>query len=96
VNDIIGREFSDEIEFAWIEEQVVDQKIQAEVLSTYVANGIMSINQAREKLGEEPDADPSASTLMVKTATGFFARRTTAKRKMTHGRVHTRRFACLA
>jgi len=70
-NTIIEREFSDEIEFCWAEEQVVDQKIQAEVLSTYVSNGILSINQAREKIGEQPDPNPAASQLMVKTNTGF-------------------------
>jgi hypothetical protein len=35
-NDIIEREFSDEVEFAWLEEETVDQKIQSEVISTYV------------------------------------------------------------
>jgi HK97 family phage portal protein len=70
-NEIISREFSEEIEFAWTEEEVVDQKVQSEILSTYVQSGILTINQAREKIGEEPDSDPAANKLLVKTATGF-------------------------
>jgi hypothetical protein len=70
-NDIIEREFSDEVEFAWLEEETVDQKIQSEVISTYVQSGIFTINQAREKLGEEPDPNPAANTLMAMTKTGF-------------------------
>lgn len=70
-NEIICKEFSDEIEFAWLEEEVVDQKVQAEVISTYVQNGILTINQAREKIGEEPDPNPAANTLMAMTPSGF-------------------------
>jgi hypothetical protein len=31
----------------------------------------LTINQVRERLGEEPDPDPNANRLMVKTATGY-------------------------
>jgi hypothetical protein len=61
----------DEVEFAWLEEEVVDQKVQAEVVSTLVGSGIITINQAREKLGEEPDPNPAANTLMAMTKTGL-------------------------
>jgi hypothetical protein len=71
INGIIEREFSDEVELAFIEEQVVDQKVQAEVLSTYVQNGILSINSAREKIGEQPDQNPAANQLMAMTPNGF-------------------------
>jgi Phage portal protein len=72
-NEIVEREFDggDEIEFAWLETEVVDQKLHAEVLSTYVQNGILSINEAREKLGEEPSQNESANELMAMTKTGF-------------------------
>jgi hypothetical protein len=36
-----------------------------------VESGILSVNQARERLGEEPDPSPAANTLMVKTVTGM-------------------------
>lgn len=71
INDIITEEFSEEVEFAWVEEDEIDQKKQAEILSTYTAAGILSINQARERIGEDPDPDPNANRLMVKTATGY-------------------------
>jgi hypothetical protein len=48
-----------------------DQKVQAEVLSTYVQNGILSINQIREKLDEQPDPNPAANQLMAMTPNGY-------------------------
>jgi Phage portal protein len=72
-NEVIEREFDggEEVEFAWLEEQVVDQKVQADVLTKLVGSGILSVNQAREKLGEEPDPNPAASQLAALTQTGF-------------------------
>jgi hypothetical protein len=71
VNGVVEREFSEEVQFAFVEEQVVDQKVQSEVFSTYVQNAIFSINEIREKLGEQPDPSPAANTLMAMTKTGF-------------------------
>lgn len=71
LNDIITEEFSDEVEFAWVEEDEIDQVKQAEILTKYAESGILTINQARERIGEEADLDPAASRLMVKTATGY-------------------------
>jgi hypothetical protein len=71
VNDVVEREFSDEVEFAFSEEQEVDPEKQATILNSYVGNGVMSINEAREKLGEAPSDDPAANKLLVKTQTGF-------------------------
>jgi hypothetical protein len=72
-NEVIEREFDggDEIEFAWNEEPVVDQEVQATILNSYVAGGVMSINEARERIGAEPSNDPAANKLMAMTKTGF-------------------------
>jgi Phage portal protein len=69
-NAVIEREFSDEIEFAWIEEQEVDVVKQKDVLTGYADSGILTVNQVRAKIGEDPDPDPAANMLAVKTATG--------------------------
>ena len=72
-NEIIEREFSggDEIEFAWVDEQEVDPVKQKDVLTGYVEAGVMSLNEAREKLGLSPDPNPAASKLAAMTATGY-------------------------
>jgi hypothetical protein len=70
-NEIIEREFgADDIEFAWVEEDEIDQKKQSEILTSYVDAGVMSLNEARERIGEEPSTDPAASILAIKTASG--------------------------
>jgi Phage portal protein len=71
INGVIENDFDAALEFTWVEEEEIDQKIESEILSTYVSNGILTINQAREKLGEQPDADPAANKLMIKTQTGY-------------------------
>jgi hypothetical protein len=71
-NDILEREFnSPDLEFAYVEEDEVDQQMQAEILTGYQGSGNLTINQVRERLGEEPDPNPAASILMVKTPTGL-------------------------
>lgn len=52
------------------EDTDVDPEKEATVISTYVKEGIIARNEAREKLGEEPATDPEADMLMVDTATG--------------------------
>ncbi|OKO80167.1 hypothetical protein AC629_27855 [Bradyrhizobium sp. NAS80.1] len=70
-NEIVEREFnSNDIEFAWVEEDDIDAEKQASVLTSYVDSGVMSVNEARERIGEEASLDPMASVLAVKTATG--------------------------
>lgn len=71
INSIIEREFSDGVEFAWSEESEIDQRIEAEILERLVTNGIISSNEARERMGLEPSAQPGANLLAVKTANGF-------------------------
>jgi len=71
INDVIEREFSEEIEFAWLEEQEVDQEKQSTILRGYAEDGIMTLNEARDRLGLEPFDDPAANRLMVKTKNGY-------------------------
>jgi portal protein len=70
-NDIIEREFDDSVEFAWTEEQEIEPEKQKNILVGYADAGVMTINQVREKIGEEPDPDPAANKLMVRTPTGY-------------------------
>lgn len=71
INRVIDDEFDDSIEFAWAEEEEVDQQAKSEMLCRYAEAGVLSLNQVRERLGEEPDSDPNANRLMVKTANGY-------------------------
>lgn len=71
LNDVIEREFSEDVEFAWIEENEVDQEKESKILNRYAENGVLTINEVRERLGEEPLPDKAASTPMVKTANGY-------------------------
>ena len=71
INSVIENEFDDAVEFCWVSEESIDPKIQSEILSLYVGSGILTINQAREKLGEQADADPAANMLMIKIQTGL-------------------------
>jgi hypothetical protein len=61
----------DEIEFVWKEEEDVDQAKQSTILRGYVVDGIMTINEVRERLGEEPLTDPNANIPMARTAAGY-------------------------
>ncbi|WP_342711439.1 phage portal protein [Bradyrhizobium sp. B124] len=73
INKVIDDELdsSGEIEFAWVEEDEIDQSRQSEILNAYATNGVLTLNEVRERLGEEPSPDPAANQLMVKTATGY-------------------------
>lgn len=68
---ICAREFeSPDLEFSFNQEMSVDPKEQQEVLSGYVKAGILSIDQALERLGEDPIGGV-ASDPMVLTANGY-------------------------
>lgn len=72
VDDVIETEFnSPDLEMAWDDEIVVDEKTQAEIISEKVGNGLITVNRGREMMGEEPSEDPGANSLMIKTATGY-------------------------
>lgn len=71
-NDILTRDFnSPDLEFAYVEEDEVDQEKQKDILTGYQESGSLTINQVRDRLGEEPDSNPAASMLMVMTPTGL-------------------------
>lgn len=71
-NDIIENEFGHkDLEFAWIEEDEVDQEKQSKILTSYAGNGVLTLNEARERLGEVPHENPAANELMVKTGNGY-------------------------
>lgn len=57
------------VEFAWRDDREVDPTAQMQVLTTYVGDGIMTINEAREQLGLAPD--PDGGKLLVKTPAGY-------------------------
>lgn len=72
VDEILAQEFgADDLEFAWLEGEDVDPAVQATILSTLVSKGIIRPNEARMKLGMDPDENPAADKLMVLTATGY-------------------------
>jgi hypothetical protein len=71
-NEVISEHLDeDELEFAFLEEDEVDQAKQSEILMRYAEGGALTLNEIRDRLGEEPDPDPAANRLMVKTATGY-------------------------
>ncbi len=71
-NEIIANDLgSDDLEFAWVEENEIDQAKQAEILTTYASKGALTINQMRERMGEEPDSNKAANMLMVLTPAGY-------------------------
>lgn len=71
-NEILEREFPDDgVEFAWAEENEIDPEKQSTILRGYAEDGVFTLNMVREKLGEEPDPNPAANRLMVKTGVGY-------------------------
>lgn len=60
---------SDDIEFGWVDDREVDPKDQKEVLTGYVEDGLMTINEARDQIGQAPQK--GGDVLRVKTQTGY-------------------------
>jgi hypothetical protein len=60
----------DDIKLAWHEADDTDPKTQAETQGILVDKGIIKRNEARDKLGFEPDPAPEANMLMITTASG--------------------------
>lgn len=72
VDDILESEFgSADLEFAWDDSVSVDEKTQIENVTNKQKAGIITINRARELLGEEKADDPGSDVLMVNTASGL-------------------------
>lgn len=58
MDDVLVRAFGvDELEFAWLDEQIIDPMTRANVAQIYIQNGIMTINEVREQLGLAPIAN---------------------------------------
>lgn len=60
-----------ELEFAWNEDKQVDPASEAQILVSYVNNGVLTRNEVRDRLGEEPYEAEEADLLGFTTATGF-------------------------
>jgi hypothetical protein len=67
IQDFLG---FDDIQFQWVEQEVVDQAQQATVLTTYQKTGIFTINQIRAKLGEDPIEGDGGDAYLIITPTG--------------------------
>ena len=72
MNLVIQRhmQFAD-IEFAWAQQTEVDIDKQATVDKTYVSIGVKTINEIRERLGDDPFPYPEAQEPGVMTQNGF-------------------------
>lgn len=71
-NDVHETEFGvDDLEHAFLEETEVDQSKQTEILTKQVEDGVITINQMLEQIGQPPSDNPAADMNMVKTATGY-------------------------
>ncbi|WP_244633206.1 phage portal protein [Methylobacterium radiotolerans] len=60
-----------ELEFAWQEDEQIDEAAQAERLRGLTAGGLMRLNEGRKILGLDPDPSPAADVLMVMTGAGL-------------------------
>jgi hypothetical protein len=62
-----------DLEFCWCNDNVNDPALQEKILSSYTANGILTINEARAALGREPFSEDSANRPMIRSAAGYVA-----------------------
>jgi hypothetical protein len=62
---------SPDLEFKWKDDREVDPEKQQTILTGYVKSAVLSVNEARDRLGEDPVDDPAADVPMVQTANGF-------------------------
>jgi SPP1 gp7 family putative phage head morphogenesis protein len=70
VDRIIEEDFGfDDIEFKWCLEDSVDPKVQMDTLTGYVRSGILKVNEARARIGEEPE--DGGEELRVQTSAGM-------------------------
>ncbi len=68
IDDVLESEFGcGDLEFAWDDAVAVDEKTQIENVVKKKDAGIITINRARELLGEEPSTEPGADVLMTST-----------------------------
>ncbi len=72
LDDVIADDFgAPELEFAWQEDEQIDEAKQAERLRGLTAGGLMRLNEGRKILGLNPDPSPAADVLMVMTGAGL-------------------------
>lgn len=72
IDDVIEADFmSPDLEMAWDDEIVVDEQKQVEIIKAKKDAGLISVNRAREMIGEENSTEPGAEALMVMTGTGM-------------------------
>ena len=71
IDDVIAYEFgASDLAFTWDNDDEADETAQLAVLSGYVSKAIMTVNEARDRLGLDPLPDPEASQGMIITASG--------------------------
>jgi Domain of unknown function (DUF6883) len=71
IDRVLVEDFGEEeIEFAWGEDAQIDASQQAQILTSYVAAGILTRNEARAQLGQTPVEDDAANALLVTTGSG--------------------------
>ncbi|MDH2310352.1 phage portal protein [Methylobacterium brachiatum] len=72
LDDVIADDLAaPELEFAWQEDEQIDEAKQSERLRGLTAGGLMRLNEGRKILGLDPDPSPAADTLMVLTGAGL-------------------------
>ena len=73
VDDILAREFSPDLEFAWTPTDTIDPVAQEQMLSSYTSRGILTLNEARAALGRAPLTEAAADRPMALTGAGYVA-----------------------
>jgi hypothetical protein len=68
LSDLLGKPG---LEFAWGEDTQIDPAVEETILSGYAKSAVLTLNEARKRLGEDPYSDPAADQPMVLTATGY-------------------------
>jgi len=72
LDDVIADDLgAPDLEFAWQEDEQIDEAKQSERLRGLTAGGLMRLNEGRKILGLDPDPSPAADTLMVLTGAGL-------------------------
>ena len=71
IDDVLAREFSADLEFAWTPTETIDPEAQERMLASYTSRGILTLNEARVALGRAPLPDAVADTAMTLTASGY-------------------------
>lgn len=60
-----------DLEFKWQDEDELDPKTKSEILDRDSASGLITINQARKEMGQDPYPEPEFDRPMFKSASGW-------------------------